>query len=223
MNFFPKIVLLGPPASGKSTQFTRLKQDFPEVSHFAVRLFFEEEKRKQSHWSKIAIPDSRGWLPDHVVAKAAEEEILKGKDGGLVIEGFPASAYQADLFNDIVEKNNLNIEALVYIKVPREVSISRAIQRLVCLNCDNGVNHVEPLSRNTLICPTCGASLTKRKDDIIEKFEQRLNIHHENIEKILGNINVPKLIIDGTKSKDDVYKEIIEGLSLLTSDLKNTL
>ncbi|WP_427109696.1 adenylate kinase family protein [Lysinibacillus xylanilyticus] len=209
---FPKILLLGAPASGKSTQFTLLKRHYEDIGHFAVRLFFQNEKKKNSHWSKIAIPDKKGWLPDKVVAQAAEEEMIKVKDKGLIVEGFPASAYQADLFNEILIKTGINMDALVYIKVPKEISVARAIKRLVCENCDNGVNHVEPISKDKLICPICLGELTKRADDDILKFQQRLDIHFENIEGIINRINLPKLIIDGTKSKQEVFDSIQDFL-----------
>lgn len=209
----PRIILLGPPASGKSTLFQNLLQVYPDIGHFAVRLFFEKEKKLNSNWNKRAIPDHNGWLPDEVVAEAAEQEILKVINRGFVVEGFPASTRQAELLVDILKRNKIEMDGIVYLKVISEISLQRSLNRWVCIMCDNGVNHVESLTEEFRICPKCGTLLTRRHDDEEEKFRKRLTLHHEKIINVVDIVNLPTIEIDASKSKQEVLEETLRFLS----------
>ncbi|WP_419392690.1 adenylate kinase family protein [Cytobacillus praedii] len=210
----PKILLLGPPASGKSTLFKNIKDLYPNIGHFAVRLFFEKEKKLNSNWHKRAVPDKDGWLPDHVVAEAAEMEIVKKIKDGFIVEGFPASKNQAILFQNILDKHQIVMNGIIYLTADKDISIARSKQRLVCLTCDNGVNHVEPISREKLVCPICDSSLTSRIDDSEEGFNKRLKLHHERIMDIFSILDIPKIEISGELPKKEVLARAIKFIGL---------
>ncbi|MNB80280.1 adenylate kinase [compost metagenome] len=205
-------VLLGPPASGKSTVFKKLKMLYPAIGHFAVRLFFENERQKNSLWSTRAVPDERGWLPDKVVAEAAEVHIQKyiKRKEPMIIEGFPASKEQAQLLNKIMYRNQITLSRVIYLSLDSDTSKKRAMKRQVCKVCDSGVNHVE--SNGLDYCPVCLTPLTRREDDEGHRFIQRLDIHHHNIQDVLSTLNIPVVEISGSQSEDAVFEQVLKNL-----------
>ncbi|WP_240419153.1 adenylate kinase family protein [Paenibacillus periandrae] len=205
----PRIILLGPPASGKSTLFKSLSRIYPDIGHFSVRLFFEREKKLGTRWGELAIPDERGWLPNLLVAEAAEMHIKQHAGRGFVMEGFPASEEQAHLMNEMIRRNDFQIHGIIYLIVNEATSISRANKRMVCDQCDNGVNNVD--SENGL-CPVCQTPLIKRFDDIGDRFINRLRLHQERIQRVIDILQLPAKTVNAEQRKEVVFQEVLNFL-----------
>lgn len=175
-----RTIVLGPPASGKSTLTQYLLQTITGLGHFAVRLHFAAQMKQGSDLGEQARPfaEKQLWLPDELVIEALGRECKAGHfRNGFLIEGLPGNLRQAELLEQLLSREEIKLDCLIYLQASDEVCLQRAATRRVCKTCDGGVNQtrVNPLHADQ--CAVCGSLITVRPDDHTEAFRRRLAIH----------------------------------------------
>jgi adenylate kinase len=119
-----RVVMLGPPASGKGTQGIRLAEQFgvPHVSSGALL----RESMEQGDPLGIGAMVARGELvPDELV----EQVLLPGLGQRFVLDGFPRTATQAARLDSELDGRGLSLDAAVEITVPEHVLAERMERR----------------------------------------------------------------------------------------------
>lgn len=106
----PRVILLGPPGSGRSTQATAIAKRFGLV-HLCTRTILKNEIAKGNHISKIiqlCIDEGR-MVPDQQVLPLIEHRIKQTdcKVNGWVLDGFPQTEQQIGLLNQMKIKPSL--------------------------------------------------------------------------------------------------------------------
>jgi adenylate kinase len=118
-----RIVMLGPPASGKGTQGIRLAEQLgvPHVSSGELLRGSMEDGDPLGIGAIVA----RGELvPDETV----EQVLLPALGDGFVLDGYPRTATQAERLDAELDRRGLSLEAAVEIAVPKEV-LARRMER----------------------------------------------------------------------------------------------
>ncbi|MFI9842501.1 adenylate kinase family protein [Nonomuraea sp. NPDC051941] len=211
------LVLLGPPGAGKSTLVETILSAVPGLAHFAVRRQFLEEKKKRSDlWLAAAeSQEKRQWLPDEVVIAAFTRRLDAQFPGGMLIEGLPASARQAQLVIKSLATRDRHIAAVIYLDAPDQVCMERMRKRSVCVTCDGGISQAAIAESDSDRCARCGSLLGRRWDDEEEPFAERLRVHREHIEGILKEFGPDRLIVlDGARTRAEVAKAACRQLGL---------
>lgn len=93
-----RIVLLGPPASGKGTQATKIKDEF-HLAHLATGDMLRAAVARGTPIGKEAkgYMDSGKLVPDDLIIAVVEEAIKdKQCEKGFVLDGFPRTTNQAE-------------------------------------------------------------------------------------------------------------------------------
>lgn len=165
-----RLVLLGPPASGKGTQADVLirRLSIPKIStgdmlRAARALGSELGKEAESYMNSGRL------VPDSVVIGLVEERLsLPDTDNGFVLDGFPRTVPQAEALNALLEKLDRPLDAVVQIDVPRELLAERATLRRM----DRRTGHIYHLKYNP---PPADADLVHREDDREETVRKRLD------------------------------------------------
>src|SRR3989337_4069165 len=98
-----RIVMLGPPGSGKGTYASRLSPTLG-IPHISTGDIFREEIKKGTELGAIAesyLKDGQ-LVPDNIVMDVVKER-LKREDArkGFIFDGFPRTIEQADSFEKI--------------------------------------------------------------------------------------------------------------------------
>jgi adenylate kinase len=126
-----RIVLLGPPGSGKGTQATRLAQRLGITQLSTGDMLRAAVSAETPIGRKAKAMMERGELvPDELVVAVVAEHILRpDAKNGFILDGFPRTIAQAAALDDILLTNGLNLDCVVELKVDEEVLLGRILNR----------------------------------------------------------------------------------------------
>lgn len=166
-----RIVLLGPPASGKGSQGKRLAVAL-DLSYLSTGALLREEVENESELGRLAAPIlARGhYLPDDLMCRIVADWLVRHSKGW-VLDGFPRSVAQAEFLDVWLEKRGLALDSAVSLEVPFEVLVTRIGGRVECPEC-RWTGHVTQAGADGS-CPACGHRVSTRADDTVENFTER--------------------------------------------------
>jgi adenylate kinase len=166
-----RIVLLGPPASGKGTQGRRLAENL-NLGYLSTGAVLREQVENQTELGKTAKPflDRGQYLPDDLMCRIIADWLGK-QTGGWVLDGFPRSLPQAVFLDEWLAQHDLAIDCALSLKVPFEVLLERISQRVECPDC-RWTGQLRQLHEGKH-CPVCGHAAQSRADDNEENFRKR--------------------------------------------------
>jgi adenylate kinase len=126
-----RIVLLGPPGSGKGTQATRLAQRLaiPQLSTGDMLRAAVLARAPIGRKAK-AVMERGELVPDELVVAVVAERILRpDATNGFILDGFPRTIAQAVALDDMLLTEGLNLDYVVELKVDEEVLLDRILNR----------------------------------------------------------------------------------------------
>ncbi len=205
-----RIVLLGPPASGKGTQAELIREKFHFEAPSAGAILREEKARG----SEIGIAadkfTSHGQLvPDDLVVALMRGWIERNRVA-FVLDGFPRTVGQADALHGILEAQHSPLQAVVLLEVNFETISERVTKRLVCRQCGNIVSVGWQVAHPDAGCPRCGGVLERRKDDTLEVLAQRMIEYREKSEPLIPYYQQRGILfcLDANRPADQVSADI---------------
>jgi adenylate kinase len=154
-----RLVLLGPPGAGKGTQAARLQQKhrIPQLSTGDMLRAAVKAKTPVGLQAK-AIMDSGGLVPDETVVRIIADRIQEADArDGFILDGFPRTVQQAEALAEILRANNLDLDAVIELKVEDEALLARIQKRAD---------------------ETLAGGAAVRADDNPEAFKIRLDAYH---------------------------------------------
>ena len=172
-----RIVLLGPPGSGKGTHGKRLMEalGMPLISTGDI---LREAIAQETRLGRAAQEDVKaGRLVADETVLGLIETRLESKDAqaGFILDGFPRTVAQADGLKKIL--GGWNIDHVVNLVVPAEVVVSRLQERWQCGQCGAIYNTKTAPPKVAGICDRCGGNLKQREDDRPEAVRTRLQVY----------------------------------------------
>lgn len=112
-------------------------------------------------------------MPDEIVIKIVDQWLFHHGRQGFIFNGFPRTLSQARLFQNLLKKHSMNLDAVIYLKVSRAKAEERILGRLVCKECGENFHLQNRPPKRKGICDRCGAKLVRRDDDYHEMLEKR--------------------------------------------------
>lgn len=166
-----RVVLLGPPASGKGTQGKRLAASLG-LHYLSTGALLREQVEKQSDLGLRAMPIlARGeYLPDDLMCPILADWLSR-HPGGWVLDGFPRSLPQATFLADWLAAHGTTLDAAVALDVPIETLLGRIRERVECPACR--WTGQKPQLGPGDACPQCAATAGPRPDDDEANFLRR--------------------------------------------------
>lgn len=189
-----KIILLGPPGSGKGNRSKDLKE--LGLVHVASGIALRARVRNdaESELSKKAKDYmKRGDLvPDDIVVPIVMEHLKKKECvvNGFVLDGFPRNKSQSEiLFSE------MDIDLVLYLEVPRRHLIYGIVEanRRTCTKCALTYSDFDP-PQDAEACNKCGGEIVKRADDNAETIKYRLKLYEEETKAFLPDLEAKGIV-----------------------------
>lgn len=203
------ILIFGPNGSGKGTQGDILKEKF-KVAHIESGAIFREHIGGGTELGKKAKEyTERGDLvPDDITIPMVLETLkTKGKNGWL-LDGFPRNMVQAEKLWEALKSENIQLNYVVEILLPREIAKNRIMGRRLCKENNNHPNNIfiDAIKPDGDKCRICGSSLSTRSDDQNEDaINKRHDIYYDTINGTLAAAHYFKNL---SKSEKITYIEL---------------
>ena len=205
-----RIVLLGPPASGKGTQ-GRLMMDRWKVSVVSAGDVLRSEIAAGTPLGQEAARymDHGSLVPDRV-ALASVEGWLQGHGDEFVFDGFPRTVGQAEALEAILARRNLPLTAVVWLELAVALIEHRVSCRVVCADCGRSFQVGTHVAGRDEVCPVCGGVLATRHDDDPAKLATRMIAYDKSTAPLMEYYEQRGLLrrIDAAQTPDDVFLQI---------------
>jgi adenylate kinase len=211
-----RLILLGPPGSGKGTQ-AKLLCDRRQLVHVGTGDILREAVRQGTPTGKLAEPYIKAGklAPDVLVNDLVNERFVRpDRPDNFVMDGYPRTLAQAHSFDAVLRQQHLNLDHVLFIVVHDELLVQRMSFRLSCPNCKSTFHLVNNPPRLAGICDNCGHALIQRPDDKEETVRERLRQYHQNTVDLIPYYKNQGLLreIDGEGGIEEVYSRIEQVL-----------
>ena len=211
-----KIVMLGAPGAGKGTQAEMIAEKY-EIPHISTGDIFRANIKNGTELGKKAkaYMDAGNLVPDELTVDLVIDRVAQPDcEKGYILDGFPRTIPQAEVFTKQLEKNGEKIDFAIDVEVPDENIINRMGGRRACPNCGATyhIKYIPPKKEG--VCDACGTELVLRNDDKPETVKNRLNVYHEATQPLIDFYKAQEVLreVDGTKDMKDVFADIVKIL-----------
>ncbi len=199
-----KILLLGPPASGKDTQAENIAKKLKIPLIGTGSILRERIKTEDETGIKIkSLIDKGNLVPDEMLNDLIKERLSKSDcDSGCLLNGYPRNISQAEFLSKF-----FTLDKVLYISCSDESVIKRISSRRMC-SCGATYNLITKKPITEGICDVCKKLLEQREDDKIEVIKKRLEIYHKLTQPLVNYYKEILIEIDGEPPIKEVEIQI---------------
>jgi len=188
-----RIVLLGPPGSGKGTQATLLVEQLG-VPHISTGVLLRNAAKRGTELGlkAKALTDKGELVPDSVISEMIEERLSRPDVAkGFILDGYPRNVAQAKSLDILLERLHQPVEVAILIDIDSEQIIQRIARR---------------------------AEEEGRADDTEETVRNRLRVYTEQTAPVAVYYAKRGLLtkVLGDGSKTEIFQRILSVLNLGT-------
>ena len=204
-----RLILVGPPASGKGTQADLLtaRLAIPKISTGDMLRAAKAAGTALGKESEAFMTAGK-LVPDSVGIGLVEERLGQPDTApGFILDGFPRTVPQAEALQALLQRLSAPIDAVVQIAVPRELLMERATLRRI----DRQSGQIYHLKYNP---PPAGADLVHRADDHEETVKKRLDEYDNMTAALLPFYSALGLLrkVDGAGSPQSVFSRLLTSI-----------
>jgi adenylate kinase len=206
------IVLMGAPGAGKGTQARLLQErmNLPQISTGDIFRALSQADTPLANEVR-AIQQSGRLIPDEVVIRVVAERTCQNDcRNGYILDGFPRTAAQAEMLEQLAARQGNAIKAIL-IDVPAELLMKRLTGRRICPICGEIYNiFLKPPKFDNRCDLHPEAELEHRADDAPDKIRVRLETYGKETAPLFEYYKRTSRLnrIDGTKEVEEIYREI---------------
>jgi adenylate kinase len=210
-----RLVLLGPPASGKGTQGEHMQRAWGVAVTSVGEVLRQEAAAGTALGQEAAKYLNAGELVPDCVALASVAGWLGAHRMGFVFDGFPRTVGQAQALEKILEERATPLTAVLWLELASNVIAERVSRRLVCAACGRTFGLGWQVARRDATCPVCGGALQCRHDDDPATLARRLEQYRQHTEPLLDFYAQRRLLrrIDAGQPAERVFTQIEAALA----------
>jgi adenylate kinase len=208
-----RIVLLGPPASGKGTQAALLAATFGIPSASTGAILREEKARGSEIGIEAGRWTSEGKLFPDELALRVVWNWLDGRKR-FILDGFPRTIGQAAAFDAGLVERELTLDAVYFLNLSEDLVRERMTSRLTCGECGSVFNEKFHNVTSESACPKCGGKLARREDDTLEALDRRLAQYREQTLPVVEHYRANGRLteVDVTPGRDAVFNYLYNDM-----------
>jgi adenylate kinase len=211
-----RLILIGPPASGKGTQ-AKLLSSRNHLEHISTGDILRDASDKGTPAGLQAKPlmEVGALVPDDLVnAVVAERFDRPDRPSRFVMDGYPRTKAQVAAFERVLDQYDLHLTAVVLLEVEEKEIVRRITGRRTCKRCKTPYHVETNPPRVAGICDKCGGELVQRPDDTFERVQVRLEAYHRETAVLIPYYREKGLLRDvcGQGDLETIYQRIMAVL-----------
>jgi adenylate kinase len=210
-----RVLLFGPPASGKGTQAELLVRRMAIVQVATGDILRAELAAGSALGRAARVYMDRGDLvPDALIIEMIAERLLRPDCAtGFLLDGFPRTVPQAEALEVLLSSLSMTLDRVCYLDVPAEALVRRAGRRRTCPTCGRSYTR-GPRGGLPAGCHADGSPLVVRDDDSPRAVRRRLEVYLQHTLPVLDFYRRRGIVtrIDGTGTTEVVGQRILEAL-----------
>lgn len=208
---YSKIILLGPPGTGKGTQAEKISAYY-NIPHISTGEIFRGLVKnndpfgielKEKYWGQGRL------VPDDITIKILKERIAQDDcTEGFLLDGFPRTLNQARKLKGIT-----SIDLVIDIYSDKGLIIKRLSNRRTCTKCGK-IYGLGNMPEKEGYCNLDSAALYQRDDDKEEVIAKRFDEYETLTKPLIHYYKKENLLksVDGNKKPDETFKLILKIL-----------
>jgi adenylate kinase len=213
------LILFGAPGAGKGTQRGSLIDTYQIPAIATGDMLRAQRRAGTALGDQVKSYMDRGELvPDALMIDMIKER-LQQPDArtGFILDGFPRTVAQAEALDATLDQLRRRVDAVIYLRVSRQVLIDRLSHRYSCRSCDAVYNFTPKQALEVPRCTVDGGELYQRPDDRPEIVAHRIDVFLKHTAPLIDYYTKQHKLenIDGQMSVEDVRADITRRLSAL--------
>ncbi len=207
-----KLILLGPPGTGKGTQAAIISKKYNIPSISTGDIIRANIANKTPIGLQVESIIKAGELvSDEIVIKMIEDRVKEADcENGFILDGFPRTVAQAEA----AEKMGINVDKVLDITLPFDVIVERVSGRRVCPKCGASYHITAAPCKDGVHCDKCGEEVIQRHDDEPDVARNRLAVYEEKTAPLTQYYESKGLLhrVSSEKPINEVSEEIFRIL-----------
>lgn len=161
------IILLGPPGAGKGTQASRLVEEAGMVQLSTGDMLRAAVRAGTPVGLQARAVMEAGELVSDEIVNALIDETLGqlSADQGVIFDGYPRTANQAQSLDTLLAKHGRRLHDVIELDVDEEALVDRISGRFSCAKCSTPYHDRYNRPEVGGVCDLCGSTEFKRRPD----------------------------------------------------------
>jgi adenylate kinase len=214
-----RLVLVGPPGSGKGTQADLLVKRLG-LAYIGTGDILRAAIKARTLVGREAEPLLKvGRLAPDAVVNDLVAELFRRPDRPekFVLDGYPRTYAQAVAFDALLTLEYVKLDAVVSLVVDDEEVVRRIGSRRCCENptCRTSFNLLARPPKVEGVCDRCGSKLATRDDDREETVRRRLVEFHANTDQLLAHYRGRGLLreVSALDPVETIYSNVLRAVT----------
>lgn len=181
-----RIILLGPPGSGKSVLAEKLSRKYklPILNmHRILSSMANEETELGRLVGELLLACAP--IPEELVYSALKEPCEEAKNG-FILDDFPRELVHAEMLHQLLQSLGALLELVIAIKVKNDDIMERLVGQSHCNACGEDYNIYSNPPMVEGVCDVCGGRISRRPADYEEGISNRLRICEANQNELIS-------------------------------------
>lgn len=208
-----KIILLGPPGSGKGTQAAFLQKEFGLAKLSTGDMLRAAASADTDFGRQLKSLMASGKLVDDELMIALIRDRIEHDDcvNGFILDGFPRTLAQAEALDIMLREEGKSLDHVIELEVDDAILVGRISGRFACAKCGEGYHDDYKRPQKGGVCDNCGAGeFTRRDDDRADTVAKRLEAYHLQTAPLLPFYDGVGILasVDGMADMEEVRAQI---------------
>ena len=211
------LIVFGAPGAGKGTQSGYLIEDYA-IPQIATGDILRAQRRAGTRLGDQVkgYMDKGELVPDQLMIEIVKERLQQpDAKHGFILDGFPRTVAQAKALDAMLDQLGRRIDAVIYLRVSRQVLIDRLSHRYSCRTCDAVYNFTSQQASNLPRCTVDGGELYQRTDDNPKVVARRIDVFLHHTAPLIDYYTAHGKLenVDGQQSIETVRADITRRLA----------